>query len=187
MDAKAPRRHRVWLVAGVTIGLIVALTAIEMLAANSRLREEQSQLDVSSGKTRHVSKWFGIESEGPQEDTFLSDRLAGETIGGEPDWKPLTTHWGGLLIGTHGHSDWDRAWHSCRRLEHLWDEGGFSNAARTECVRRLLRAFKTTQGAAESLKFVDAIRDRVEALQAVPPSERHTTIEDLPAMDEVVD
>lgn len=182
-----PQRHwlRTLILGFVSLFVLAAigLFAFEVVSSQRGMWQEQSQIDTSSGQIRFVKTRANVEEAGEPKDTFISLQLKGRTIAPKPDWRPMTTHWGGGFSGSHGHSGVDRVWNRYSEVESLWDKGGFTEQAKTACATRMLELISSNDLSA-CYDFVDALEKHVDALDAVPEAQRRTTVEDVEALDE---
>lgn len=163
--------------------LIVLFIAFELVGSHEAIYRSESQLDVSTGRERKVSWLFGTESVEPQRETFVSRQLSGEVVGRQ-EWRPLTIRWGALMVQSHGHSGTDRLWRACHELEGWWTEGGFTESAKTQSARAVLRLLQLEEPYKPVHSYLDAIKERVERLASAPTEERRTNPEDLPNWEE---
>ena len=166
------------------VAVIVLFVAFELVASSEFVHRSQSQLDVSTGRVRNVSWWFGVESVSEPEDTFVSLQLRGEVVG-EQSWKPLTTRWGASWVQSHGHSGTDRLWGHCDDLEKWWDHAGFTWAARSESARTILMLLQQEDWWDVTTAYLGAIKLRVEQLSSRPVNERRTEVQDLPDLNDL--
>lgn len=185
-----PQRH--WL-RNLIIGFVslfvlvsIGLFAFEVVSSQRGMWQEQSQIDTSSGRIRYVKTRANVEEADKPRDTFISLQLKGRTIAPKPDWRPMTTHWGLGFSGSHGHTGTDRSWKRLAHVERLWNEGGFTDEARTASAIRMLELLKS-DSAGVSNDYRDAIQVHIDSMQATPIKERVTNLDDIQRVHDLLD
>ena len=159
--------------------LVILFVAFELTASHEAVYRSESQLNISTGHERRVSWFFGAETvEGPR-DTFISHQLNGEVVG-NPEWRPMTVRRGASMLQSHGHTSTDRLWRACEDLDDWWEEGGFTESARAESARAILRLLQQRNPYESIHAYLDTIEESVKALTTTPVEDRLTTVEDLP-------
>jgi hypothetical protein len=172
--------RRLKLLAWGVLGLFVCIVVLDF-AVPTYVRK-QTQLDLSSGRERTVLIVLGSKFAGAERDTFASRRLAGETIADEPNWKPLDTSTGILIMPSSlWHTRWQYCWYDAQRLERSsWQIAGFSEEARTESVRRLLLSLSADQGKYPNPHYLRLLDQIVEEALKHPLRSVTTDVSDLP-------
>jgi hypothetical protein len=172
------RSWHLWLMFGVC-ALALALLSAEVL--HLRWLSFETQLDLSTGRTRQVTKVLGATFPGEERNTFVSSQLGGQSLQQEADWQVLGENWN-LFLGSHSHSRLERFLYAAESyLPAYWDEGGFDEEAKVESARRFLIAARSGEEGLPNFDFMLMIQRHVERMADTPRELRRTTVADLPA------
>ena len=141
-----PKRRIKW-VFGTVLLLVVLpfLLSLTGFFAWSPINCWQYEVDIHTGRVQYTRYFAFIPVKQGIEESTLSAVLRPEDYAElEPDWRRVNTFSPGVSYSPH------YAFHSAqnqiRKLELLWQMGGFTPAARRASARRILQLWQEGQG-----------------------------------------